>query len=670
MKFEQQDIIQSLIDYGDYYNQSRAIPSIKDGLKPSQRKLLYMANKIGLRSNKGTRKLTQLTGATVDIYHHGESALQETAIRMGQAFKMGNTVFDIEGNYGSQATVTASNAGAAAARYLSLTTTELGDMLTSSIQDDTATFIKHQEDPVALWSDLPGFLLFAQKGIGVGTATSIPAFTMTSVQKLTAKLIEQDGVISNHELAEILVPEIEQQPILINKKDMEGIFSQRGEAKSFRYVAQFDTSKDKILTITNFPFEVSPDMVIKDIYDKIEDVPIFDNIVQVQDTSKIFPNGETKVSMDLYLKKQTDTARLIEELRRHTSLESVQSVNLTLVNDKGKAQEYTYPEALYEWYNLFVETNKQRLSRKKDSLAEKISRKEAEIQATLHMDKVVDIIKESEDKRDAIFNVGRLLEIHERHAEKIVNMPLSSLTKLSRRQIEQELRDLMSAHAEVKSVLNSKDKMKQALVTQVAEIKTTEGRGVHMTNDILAKPTFELDTNFYVTLRQSAGKGQQAEITDTYMEHAIHGDMQNPVILYYGNRARLIDRAQKGRLRIDNVWTVVTRPFYYHIGGEGMVKGTDSTTLGSIKDREVVGWDVTHVVGSPSSVDGYLLVTTNQGKVQVPISKIPLTQLRHGAKGVKLVNLRDDEEILEVEYITTPDPKINIGRAVRTSKTK
>ena len=185
-----------------------------------------------------------------------------------------------------------------------------------------------------------------------------------------------------------------------------------------------------------------------------------------------------------------------------------------------------------------------------------------------------------------------------------------------------------------------------------------------MTDDI--RPKFKLSTDFYVTSKKMRGQDKFTFTSSAdFARNAIKGDSKNPVYVYYENRVRRIDKAG---ITVENVFTDIVDPFYYHISKDGMVKGTDSAEAIDVRDREVVGWEVFDIIGTPTSADGYLKVDTTYGSLQVPVAEIPLTKFRNGAKGVKLVKLREGEEIIKVTYIKEPFKKYSIGRNAKTKK--
>ena len=192
-------IFDNLQQYGTYYNSERAIPDIYSGLKPVQRKLLYTLHLLKIKSNGKYFKALTIPGRTSAFYQHGDASLSGALIRLGQDFKMGTKLIDGRGNWGSASGLYQDDAGAAAIRYLELRPTKLAEELLSSVSNKLVpmvlSFDKTMYEPQHLWLNLPGFLLFSQKGVGVGTATNYFSFSASSVAAFTKKVVENGGLV-------------------------------------------------------------------------------------------------------------------------------------------------------------------------------------------------------------------------------------------------------------------------------------------------------------------------------------------------------------------------------------------------------------------------------------------------------------------------------------------
>ena len=238
-------VIKNLQEYGTYFNEERAIPSIYSGLKPVQTKILFAAKGLGLKSTGKYKKVVNLVGATMPLYQHGDSSLEGAIARMGQNWKCTYPLLNIQGNIGSQSSLDAPNSGAASSRYIETRLSPLGELLLNSIKEGTAKMVPNFDntltEPEHLFAPVPVFLLLNQKGIGVGTATSIPSFRLESVLKVTAALMDNPN-LSFNEIANILEPFYVQKAKVVNKSELAEIYSKlprEGKKGSIKFRAEF-----------------------------------------------------------------------------------------------------------------------------------------------------------------------------------------------------------------------------------------------------------------------------------------------------------------------------------------------------------------------------------------------------------------------------------------------
>ena len=661
------NLIQDLISYGNYYNEQRAIPSIYDGLKPSQRKILYAAYLIKAFSTKAHVKFSKLSGTVTEFYHHGDNALDGTIIRMAQGFKMGNPLIDIEGNRGSQARLHKSNAGASAPRYLMVKTTALADKLMESIKTDTAIFSPYEEDPQYLWIGLPAFLLFRQKGIGTGTATNVPSFTLESVEKLTEELIKLNGDISAEQIANILVPYAEQQPILVNKSDMPNIFAQNGKSKSMRFRAKIEDRNGKLVA-TNFPIGVSPFMVVENIKKNLANVPIFNNITKVQEISGIGSNNTALTGLELYYKKGTNTKELINFLFVKTSLESSDAVTLTLVNSKGKAAELSYPEALKEWFEIAVSKSYHIIDIKLSTIESKLTRQKALYIGAINALEIVELIQSSTDRQDAENKLVEKYNITEEYAKIILGLKLHQLTKLETSAIEAEMLRLEELMLYWIGIRDDESSFKKFMISE-SKIGIKGNGGVHMEDSKIVVPKFAVNEDFYYRVQNQKNGLKTIKTSDTYVRGWNKASKNNPIHYMQDNR---VIRLEKVEPDITDVIDVLDTEYFYVINTTtGMVKGNTSDKLHTTKDRSICGFDVDLLVKSNTTANAYIVVETNMGNAQIPLDTIRLTNFSDKAVGVKLIKLRDGEKIEKAYFSNTGmGAAYTTGRAVSTKKRK
>lgn len=652
-------VVQSLMDYGTYFNESRSIPSIISGLKPSQTKILYGAHLLGLKDSGKYKKVINLVGAVVPFYMHGSSSLEGAITRMGQPFKMTYPVLDIQGNIGGQSLLQSPNAGAAASRYIETRLTKLGADLLKSISEGTAkmvpTYDGSMKEPEHLFIPIPAFLLFSQKGIGVGTATSIPSFEINSVIETAAELIK-DPDLSYDDMAKILKPYYNQLATVINKSELAEIYSHRprdGKKSSIKFRAKFEKAGDK-LVISNFPYDASPSLVASQIQSKISTVSAFRYVRRIQDTTGLDKFGKEIVSMEIDLKRGYDIDELIYELCHHTSLESFFSTNLVLLNKNGEVQEYNIKEALLEWIEVYKEKARTKLENELEKLKALIDKYEGLIKALDEIDEIIELIKSSESKsaaRDKLVNRGYTLI----QADAILDMRLSKLANMEYLDLLAK-RDAAKAEEEKKLlILHNEADFKTYLINVMSEYKLETVVACPQEDSLRAKVEKTKDSKVYLV-----EKGKNLQVFDTVpkTKKYIVADLKNPAYVLAESDVIPVKNATQPVL--SNVFCILQgEDDVFHVNKEGRVKRTKITEL--MTSRKAAATKQSDVVFAGQIGDGYITLISNKGRqLAFHVDEVPVSG--KGALGVKGCKMDKGEYISSVKVTEKEPPGVRMGR--------
>jgi len=660
-KFSMDYVIDNLIEYGDYFNSERALPSIYDGLKPSQRKILFAAKTLGLKSTGKYKKVVNLVGATMPIYTHGEASLGGAIIRMGQDFKMTYPVLDIQGNVGAQSNLSASDAGAASPRYIETRLTKIGEELLDSISNGTAKMTKNFDgtvsEPEHLFIPVPAFLLFNQRGIGVGTATSVPSFKLSSVIASVEALI-QNPTLSTEELAEILEPFYIQEATVVNKNDLRQVYAHKprdNKKASIKLRATF-TRKGNELIITNFPYDAYPTKIVEQIEAKLETVPIFKQIVRAQDITQLDEKTKKeKVKMSLVLKASVDEEELIRALCENTSLQSYASVNMVLLDRNNHPKEYSIHEALLEWIEIYKEKTVDNLSAKKSSLLSEIEVLQGLLKALSEIDIIIELIKKSESK-NAASGAIQARGYTEKQALAILDMKLSRLAKLEKQELTLKEESKQKELLEIQEVLDSKEKI-QVLMSQNSKgyLKQDVSGKCKIEQSEYVKVKIEKNDKFYVSFDKK-GNARISETKPTGKNN--EGTSQNPVYLLAENSIVVVKNAKD--TVVCGVFGVLEGEQILHFSEDGYVKKTLKRDL--LTSRTAVATKQESVVSVlQTNSNELVLLKTKKGK-QIIFETDEVPSTGRGAKGVVAVKLDAGDKVASVEITPKRIASIPYGR--------
>lgn len=652
------------IDYAMSVIVGRALPDVRDGLKPVHRRILFSMSELGLAPEKGYRKCARIVGEVLGKYHpHGDSSVYDALVRMAQDFSMRYMLVDGHGNFGS-----VDGDSAAAMRYTEAKMNKIAAEMLRDISKNTVDFIPNfdgeEKEPVVLPSRYPNLLVNGSSGIAVGMATNIPPHNLGEVIDGTIMLIDNPETTVLELMTAIKGPDFPTGATIMGKSGIRAAYETGKGRIIVRAKAEIEeeNNRHKII-VTEIPYQVNKAKLIENIADLVKDKKIV-GISDLRDES-----DRDGMRIVIELKKDANPNVILNLLYKHTKMQDTFGViMLALVNNEPQVLNLKQVLANYIEFQKEVVTRRTVFELNKAEARAHIL--EGLRIALDNIDEVINIIRSSKTTEIAKNTLIERFQLSEKQAQAILEMRLRRLTGLERDKIEEEFAELMKLIDYLNSILASEEKLLSVIKDELIEIKNryNDERRTSIekvVNDIDIEDLIQ-EEEVVITLTHSGyikrisadtyssqrrgGRGIQAMSTkeDDFVEHvnvvSTHSD-----VLFFTNRGRVY------KLRA------------YEIPDAGRTaKGTNIINLIAIEQDE----KIETVLSVKDDVnEGFLFMGTKQGLVK----KTPLSEFKNLRKnGLIAINLRDGDELLKVK-ITRGDADIVIvtqdGNAIRFNET-
>ena len=463
----------SYIDYAMSVIISRALPDVRDGLKPVHRRILYAMQEMGLTHTAKFRKSATVVGSTLGWFHpHGDQAVYDSAMRMAQDFLLRYTLIQGQGNLGSLD----DPSEFAAMRYTEMRLSRIGEEMLKDIGKDTVNFRPNydgtRKEPVVLPSPLPQLLLNGSLGIAVGMATNIPPHNLTEVSDALIHLIDHPKATIEDVFQFIKGPDFPTAGAIYSKKDIIFAYSQgkgpivvRGKAD---IVEKEEKGRTQII-ITEIPFQTQKSSLIEQFVKLVQDKRI-QGIKDIRDESD-------KEGMRIVIELQKDAypKKVLNRLYKFTDLQKTFHLNMLALVDGIQPRVLSLLDIL----NYFIVHRKEVVVRRTKYNLER-TKERAHILEGLHkclskIDAVIKTIKTSKDREDAKKNLMKEFKLTEIQANAILETKLSALAKLERKKIEDELEEMKARIKEYMTILKSPQKIKEVVKKELKEVKEKFG---------------------------------------------------------------------------------------------------------------------------------------------------------------------------------------------------
>lgn len=464
----QDEMERSFLDYSMSVIMSRALPDVRDGLKPVHRRIIWDMEQQGFRPDRPFVKCARVTGDTMARYHpHGDGAIYDALVRMAQPFSLRHPLIDFHGNYGSP------DFGPAAARYTEARLHSLAMRLLDGIDENTVNMIPNydgtSEQPEVLPARFPNLLVNGSQGIAVGMATSIPPHNLGEVIDATMHLIDNPEATPEDLMKFVLGPDFPTGGFILGRAGIQDAYrTGRGSIKTrAKAVIEENRSGRMEIQITELPYQTSCSSIAARIQELVDGGEL-EGIADVNDASS---GGKT--SLVVLLKRDANANVVLNNLFKMTSLQSSFPVNMVALVD-GVPRTVNLADALNGYVRHQIEVVTRRTQFRLDKARDRGHILEGRIKALNVIDKIIKLIRESEDAasaKDALMK--KPYEFSERQAIDILDMQLRQLTRLSRIDLEKELGDVQERIKEYESILASDPKLRGVIKDELADVKKT-----------------------------------------------------------------------------------------------------------------------------------------------------------------------------------------------------
>lgn len=446
----EEEIKSSYLDYAMSVIVGRALPDVRDGLKPVQRRILYAMHEAGLASNRAHKKSATVIGDVLGKYHpHGDMAIYDALVRMAQDFSMRYPLVDGQGNFGS-----IDGDAAAAYRYTEVRFTPIAEELLKDLEKDTVDFIPNFDgrlkEPVVLPACFPNLLCNGASGIAVGMATNIPPHNLSEIVNALIVLIDDPEIEDKKILKYIIGPDFPTGGIIAGKKGIEDAYLTGKGRIIIRGKIKIEDLKGgkQAIVITEIPYQVNKAALLEKIAELVKEKKIED-ISDLRDES-----DKDGIRVVIELKRDVNPEIVLNNLYKYTNLQSTYSIQI-LALVEGVPKTITLKQALKHFLDFRFEVVTRRT---KYELAE--AEKKAHILEGLkiaieNIDEVVNIIKKSADVKVAKEKLMKRFSLTEIQAQAILDMRLARLTNLEKETLEKEYLGLIKEIARLKSILAS-----------------------------------------------------------------------------------------------------------------------------------------------------------------------------------------------------------------------
>lgn len=461
----QVEMERSFIDYAMSVIVSRALPDAYDGLKPVHRRILWGMHEMGVRSDRPHVKCAKVTGEVMGNYHpHGDSAIYEALVRMGQDFSLRHVLIDKHGNFGSP------DDPPAAARYTECRLSQLANQMLMNIDEDTVDFVDNysgdRKQPAVLPSRLPNLLVNGSQGIAVGMATNIPPHNLGEVIDATVHLIDNPDATSEDLMKFVKGPDFPTGAQILGRQGIMDAYTKgRGSIRQ-RAVAEIVEGKrsDQII-VTELPYQASVSAIALKIEELLQKREL-EGISNVEDLS-----AGTKTRMVISLKRDAAANVVLNNLYKHTPMQTSFAVNMVALIE-GVPRLLTLRDALTAYVTHQVRVVTRRTEFRLRKAKDRAHIVEGLLRAIDMIDAIIELIRGSDDRdaaRQGLMSEG--FGFTEIQANYILDMTLARLTRIGRSEYENELAKLMETIAELERILGDDQVLRDVIKTELGEIR-------------------------------------------------------------------------------------------------------------------------------------------------------------------------------------------------------
>jgi len=645
----------SFIDYAMSVIVSRALPDVRDGLKPVHRRILYGMNELGVTPDKPHKKSARITGDVMGKYHpHGDSSIYEAMVRMAQWWSYRYMLVDGHGNFGSM-----DGDGAAAQRYTEARMSKIALEMLRDINKNTVDFVDNydanEREPVVLPARFPNLLVNGATGIAVGMATNIPPHNLGETID-AVKLVMDNPEVTTKDLMEVLPgPDFPTGALVMGKSGIHKAYETgKGSIvlRSRTEIEETKTGRERIV-VTEFPYMVNKTKVHEHIVRLVQEKRI-DGITAVRDES-----NREGVRFVIEVRRDASANVILNNLFKMTQMQTSFGFNMLAIQN-GVPKILSLRQIL----DAYIEHQKEVVTRRTQFDKEKAEARAHILEGLLialdHIDEVIRIIRASETDQEAQAELMSKFKLSERQSQAILDMRLRRLTGLERDKIQSEYDDLIALIADLADILAKPERVAQIIKEELDEVKRKyedKRRTELMVGEVLTLEDEDLieESDVLITLsnkgyikrldqdeftaQKRGGRGVQGTgVKDDDFVRELVSTSTHDHLLFFTNKGR------------------VYRLKGYEIPEYGRTaKGLPVVNLLKLDEGESIQTIIN--VESERSDDAYIFFTTRAGIVKRTSVK-EFANIRQN--GLKALNLKDEDELINV-LLTQEDTDIIIG---------
>ncbi|MGY4688208.1 DNA gyrase subunit A [Salibacterium sp. K-3] len=648
-----QEMRTSFLDYAMSVIVSRALPDVRDGMKPVHRRILFAMNELGMTPDKPYRKSARIVGDVIGKYHpHGDSAVYETMVRMAQDFSYRNMLVDGHGNFGS-----IDGDAAAAMRYTEAKMSKISLEMVRDINKDTIDYQDNydgnEQEPIVLPARFPNLLVNGAAGIAVGMATNIPPHQLGEVI---------DGVLALSKNPEMTVPDLMEYIPGPDFPTAAAIVGRSGIRRAYQtgrgsitiranaYIEESSTGKQSII-VDQLPYQVNKARLIEKIAELVRDKKI-EGITDLRDESD--RNGMRAV---IEVKKDANANVLLNNLYKQTALQTSYGINMLALVD-GRPQVLNLKQCLSHYLDHQKVVIKRRTAFELKKAEARAHILEGLRTALDHLDAVIDLIRGSQTTDIARAGLIEQFSLTHEQAQAILEMRLQRLTGLERDKIEQEYSELMERIRELREILASEERVLEIIREELTDIKDkynderrtmiTAGENQIEDEDLIPRQNVVITISHHGYLKRMpidtyrsqrrGGRGVQGMGTndDDFVEH-LFTTSSHQTILFFTNKGKVY------RLKAYEIPEL-----------QRTAKGIPVINLLQVEKNEYIS---TVIPVEAFSDDAYLFFLTKQG-IAKRTKLSAFANIRKG--GLFAINIREDDELYGVR-MTQGEERLIIG---------
>jgi len=595
--------------YSKYIIQDRALPDVRDGLKPVQRRILYAMYHEGNTHQKPYRKCAKSVGVVIGNYHpHGDSSVYEAMVRLSQDWKMRIPLVDMQGNNGS-----IDNDPAAAMRYTEARLSAIANELLKDLDKDTVpmslNFDDTEYEPTVLPAKFPNLLVNGSTGISAGYATDIPPHNLQEVIDATILRINQPNCTLEEIMNHMLGPDFPTGGIAMGKEGILEAFKTGKGKVAIRAKTEINESKKSMneIIITEIPYEVNKAELVR----KIDDIRfnrLVDGIIEVRDES-----DRSGLRVVVEIKKDISADNIVNFLFKNTDLQKNYNYNIVAINDK-RPEQMGVVAILDAYIYHQIEVITKRSLYDLDKSRARLHIVDGLIKAVSILDEVVATIRKSKDKADAKHNIIKKYDFTEKQAEAIVMLQLYRLTNTDIVALEHEKTELDAIIYRLNQILDHDSILRQVIVDELTYVK-----------------------NLYPSPRLTEIKDEVLDIT--------------------------IDK--EAMIIADDVYISITRDGYVKRISQKSYKASDKTSFGKKEDDYLL--DLFYA----NTLDKLLLFTNKGNYLYIPVYQLEEFRWKDVGKHISyLVKVNSEEKIIASILVNNFDNPIYVTMASKTGKIK